>query len=63
MKNPQFLNTILIIIGSSMLAYHLISGDENVIIQVGGIILLMLGAYRASVYWSQHKDDHLDDQD
>jgi len=63
MKNVQFLNTVLIIAGAAALIYHFTSGNTNVFIQVVGIILLMIGAYRASIFWTQHKDDHLDDQD
>ena len=63
MKNVQFLNTLLIIAGAAALIYHFTSGDENVYIQILGIVFLMIGAYRASVFWSQHKDDHLDDED
>lgn len=58
----QLFNGILILGGGSLLAYSLTVRDVNVYIQVLGLLLLMIGAHRASKHWAKHKDDHLDEK-
>lgn len=60
-SSKQLFNGILIVLGGAFLAYSLTVTDPNVYLQVGGLLLLMVGAYRASKHWAQHKNDHLDE--
>ena len=57
----QPFNGILIIIGAVLLAYSLIVTGDHRYIQIAGLAILLIGTYRASSYWSKHKDDHLDE--
>ncbi len=57
----QLINGILILTGAIFMAYSFVIEDVSVLPQVIGLILLMVGAYRASMHWSLHKDDHEND--
>jgi uncharacterized membrane protein HdeD (DUF308 family) len=59
----QLINGILILIGAVFMAYSFVIEDVSVLPQVIGLILLMIGAYRASMHWSVHKDDHENDSE
>jgi len=59
--SKQLFNGILILLGSSLLAYSLAVTDVDVYVQIVGLIILMVGAYRASSHWAKHKNDHLDE--
>jgi uncharacterized membrane protein len=58
--NPQLFNGILVFVGACLLIYTLVVTNASVYIQAAGLIILMIGAYRASKHWAQHKDDHLE---
>ncbi|WBL23575.1 hypothetical protein [Zunongwangia sp. HRR-M8] len=64
MKNnkSQILNTLLIIIGGVVLIYGMSVNDNSPYAKIFGIIILMLGLYRATQYWSVTKDDYKKDQ-
>ena len=57
----QLFNGILVIVGAALLAYSLMVTGVSVYVQIIGLIILMIGAYRASSYWAKHKNDHLDE--
>ncbi|WP_194850750.1 hypothetical protein [Nonlabens antarcticus] len=61
-SSQQLFNGVLILIGGALLVYTLTVTDTNIYVQVLGLVLLMIGAYRASKHWSKHKDDHLDEK-
>ncbi|WP_029036772.1 hypothetical protein [Salinimicrobium xinjiangense] len=63
MKKPttQFLNSMLIIVGGAALLFEISGEERNVYVMVGGLIMLMLGLYRATNFWVETKDDHKKD--
>ncbi len=60
-SKQQLFNGILIIIGGGLLVYSLTVTGASVYTQISGLLVLMIGAYRASAHWAKHKDDHLDE--
>ena len=60
-NSKQLFNGLLITIGAIFLVYALVKVDTHIYVKVIGLVLLMLGAYRASRHWVGHKDDHLND--
>ena len=60
-NKKQLFNGILIIIGVILLAYSLTVTGVSVYVQIVGLFILMIGAYRASKHWAKHKNDHLDE--
>ena len=60
-SSKQLFNGILVFFGAALLVYSLTVTGVDVYIQIIGLLVLMIGAYRASLYWSKHKDDHLDE--
>lgn len=59
----QLLNGLVIIIGAVLLVYSLLEPQATVYLKVTGLILIMIGAYRASNHWVAHRDDHLNDEE
>lgn len=57
----QLFNGILVFIGAGFLIYSMTVTGVSPYIQVVGLIILMVGVYRASSYWAKHKNDHLDE--
>lgn len=63
MKNSQVLNAILIVIGGGILIYSISVEDASQYLKVGGLIIIMVGLYRATNYWVATKDDHEEDKE
>lgn len=57
-SNSQVINTFLIVVGGGLLLYEISGEEENVYVLIAGIIMLMLGLYRATNHWVDTKDDH-----
>ncbi len=55
-KHGQLINTILIIIGGELLIYSIMSDGDNKYFQIGGLIIIMFGLYRATTFWVENKD-------
>lgn len=60
MKNPksQAINSLFIIVGGALLLFEISGEERNVYVMVLGLIMLMLGLYRATNFWVDTKDDH-----
>lgn len=54
----QFINTILIVAGAILLIFQLAREEREPYLLIIGLVLLMLGLYRATNHWSYTKDDH-----
>ena len=61
--NSQLINAILIILGGGILLFHISGEKDNVYILILGLVMLMFGLFRATNYWVDTKDDHIDDED
>ena len=59
-KYGQVINTALIIIGGGILIYTISEEEKTRYLQVIGLIIIMLGLYRATNYWVETKDDDID---
>lgn len=59
----QLINTLLILGGGILLIFEISGDDKNVYLLILGIVLLMLGLYRATNHWTITKDDHLQDSE
>ncbi|TRO63305.1 hypothetical protein [Christiangramia sabulilitoris] len=58
MNNSQVINTALIVIGGALLLYSISAEDVSPYFKIIGLIIIMLGLYRATNYWVATKDDH-----
>ncbi|WP_035695834.1 hypothetical protein [Christiangramia portivictoriae] len=58
MNNSQVLNTILIFVGGALLLYAISVDDVSPYFKIIGLIIIMLGLYRATNFWVATKDDH-----
>ncbi len=58
MNNSQVLNTILIFIGGALLLYAISAADVSPYFKIVGLVIIMLGLYRATNFWVATKDDH-----
>lgn len=56
--SSQVINTVLIVAGGILLIFELSEEPKNVYLLIAGIIILMLGLYRATNHWTITKDDH-----
>lgn len=63
MNNSQVINTALIVIGGALLLYSISADDVSPYFKIVGLIIIMLGLYRATNYWVATKDDHQDEND
>lgn len=61
--NSQVINACLIIGGGLLLAFEITQEEKNVYLLITGIVLLMIGLYRATNHWTITKDDHLNDSE
>lgn len=59
--NSQLVNTLIIVIGSALLLYSIITDAENIYIKIIGLILLMYGLFTATQKWV--KDNKNDEND
>lgn len=62
-NNAQLINTILIIGGGILLLTKIFGKGDNVYLLIIGIVLLMLGLFRATNHWVYTKDDHKEEND
>jgi len=62
-KYTQIINTILIVIGGAILIYTIAGEDSNKYLQIIGLVIIMIGLYRATNFWAETKDDHEENQD
>ncbi len=58
MNNSQVINTILIIVGAACLIYSISAEGVSPYFKIIGLIIIMLGLYRATNFWVATKDDH-----
>lgn len=58
-STSQVLNSVLIIAGGALLIFEIAGENKNVYVMIAGIIMLMFGLYRATNFWVETKDDHL----
>ena len=58
MNNSQVLNTVLILVGGGLLIYSISAEDVSPYFKIIGLVIIMLGLYRATNYWVMTKDDH-----
>ena len=63
MNNSQVINTTLIVIGGALLLYSISAEDVSPYFKIIGLIIIMLGLYRATNYWVATKDDHQDENE
>jgi len=62
MNNSQLINAVLILIGGALLIYTISVEDASPYFKIIGLIIIMLGLYRATNYWVATKDDHENEQ-
>lgn len=58
MNNSQVINTILIIVGAACLIYSISIEGVSPYFKIIGLVIIMLGLYRATNFWVATKDDH-----
>lgn len=58
MNNSQIINTLLIVVGGALLIYTISVNDVSPYFKILGLIIIMLGLYRATNFWVATKDDH-----
>ena len=63
MNNSQVINTALIVIGGALLLYSISAEDVSPYFKIIGLVIIMLGLYRATNYWVATKDDHQDENE
>ncbi|MDT0685827.1 hypothetical protein [Autumnicola psychrophila] len=61
-RNSQVLNTVLIIVGGGLLIYAIAADNAHPYFKIGGLIIIMIGLYRATNHWAATKDDHKEDE-
>ena len=57
-KKSQPLNTFLIVIGGALLIYAIAKEHAHPYFNIAGLIIIMIGLYRATNVWAATKDDH-----
>lgn len=65
MKKPsaQFLNSMLILVGGTILIFEISEEERNVYSMIVGLILLMYGLFKATNFWVETKDDHKEEKE
>ncbi|MCH4823353.1 hypothetical protein ML462_09210 [Gramella lutea] len=63
MNNSQVINTILILVGGVLLLYSISADDVSPYFKIIGLVIIMLGLYRATNFWVATKDDHNEDNE
>lgn len=61
--NSQLLNTLIIVAGSALLLYAVITASDNVYIKIIGLILLMYGLYNATQKWVNDNKGDVNDEE
>lgn len=62
-EKSQLINTVLILSGGVLLLFEISGDQKNVYVLIAGLVLLMLGLYRATNHWVYTKDDHKEEND
>ncbi|MGY5847528.1 hypothetical protein ACW6QP_08910 [Salegentibacter sp. HM20] len=57
-KNSQLINTILIVTGGALLLYAIAAENAPAWIKISGLVIIMLGLFKATNFWVATKDDH-----
>ena len=63
MNNSQIFNSLLILVGGALLIYSISAEDVSPYFKIIGLVIIMLGLYRATNYWVATKDDHKDEHE
>ena len=65
MKKPsaQFVNSMLILVGGAILIFEISGEERNVYSLIVGLVLLMYGLFKATNFWVETKDDHLEEKE
>ena len=63
MNNSQLINTALIIVGGALLIYSISIEDARPYLKIIGLVIIMLGLYRATNFWVATKDDHEEEKE
>ena len=63
MNNSQLINTALIIVGGALLIYSISIEDASPYLKIIGLVIIMLGLYRATNFWVATKDDHEEEKE
>ena len=63
MNNSQVINTVLILVGGVLLLYSISAEDVSPYFKIIGLVIIMLGLYRATNFWVATKDDHKEDNE
>jgi len=65
MKKPsaQFVNSMLILVGGAILIFEISGEERNVYSLIVGLVLLMYGLFKATNFWVETKDDHLEEEE
>ncbi|MDT0650615.1 hypothetical protein [Autumnicola edwardsiae] len=61
-RNSQVVNTILIVVGGGLLIYTIAAENPNQYFKIFGLIIIMIGLYRATNHWVATKDDHKEEE-
>lgn len=60
-KHTQIINVILIVVGGAILIFTITGEEKSKYLQILGLVIIMLGLYRATNHWVETKDDTFDD--
>ncbi|WP_372920209.1 hypothetical protein [Salegentibacter sp.] len=63
MKTTQLINTVLIVLGGAILLYAIAAEDANQYVKITGLVIIMLGLFRATNFWVATKDDHKEEKE
>lgn len=63
MNNSQVINSLLILVGGAALIYTIAVEGVSPYFKIVGLIIMMLGLYRATNFWVATKDDHQDENE
>ena len=65
MKKPsaQFVNSMLILVGGAILIFEISGEERNVYSLIVGLVLLMYGLFKATNFWVETMDDHLEEKE
>lgn len=62
-KYTQIINVILIVVGGAILIFTITGEEKSKYLQILGLVIIMLGLYRATNYWVGTKDDFEDENE
>ena len=62
-NNSQLLNSLLITVGAALTLYGITSDEDSKYIKILGIIILMLGLYRATNFFIVSEEDRKNEKE